>query len=114
MATACTTWPATYGNGAAIGIGPIATSRLQAKTFVATPVDRRRAMIQAIHTLPSGLSKEVHSFATPTTARVIARAHVAGRRPTLVRPIQVSDASSLQTTAKLAARLEASILSQNR
>jgi formylglycine-generating enzyme required for sulfatase activity len=53
MATACTTWPATSGNGAATGIESIATSRLLAKTFVATHVDRLRAMIQAILTLPS-------------------------------------------------------------
>jgi sulfatase modifying factor 1 len=37
MATACTTWLETYGNGAATGIGPTVTSRLQAKTFVANP-----------------------------------------------------------------------------
>src|SRR5271165_7129367 len=92
MATACTTWPATSGNGAATGIGLIATLRLLAKMFVATLVDRLRVMIQAIRTLPSALSKVVHSFATPTIARVIARALVAGRRPTPVRPIQVSGA----------------------
>ena len=92
MATAYTTWPATCGNGAATGIGSIATSRLLAKTFVATHVDRLRVMIQAIRTLPSASSKVVHFFATPTTARVIALARVAGRRPTPVRPIQVSDA----------------------
>jgi Sulfatase-modifying factor enzyme 1 len=79
------------GSFPANGIGPIATSRLQA-TFVATPVDQRRVMIQAIRTLPSVLSKAVHSFATPTTARVIARVRVAGRRPTPVRPIQDSGA----------------------
>ena len=45
--------PATFGNGAATGIGSIATSKPQAKTFVATPVDRRRVMTQAIRTLPS-------------------------------------------------------------
>jgi hypothetical protein len=38
------------------------------------------------------LSKAVHSFAIPSTARVIARARVEERRPTPVRPIQVSDA----------------------
>jgi formylglycine-generating enzyme required for sulfatase activity len=55
-------------------------------------VDRLRLMIQAIRTLPSAWSKAVHSFAIPTTARVIALARVAERRPTPVRPIQVSDA----------------------
>src|SRR5271165_2364028 len=114
MATACTTWPATCGNGAATGIGPIATSRLPAKTFAATPVDPLRAMIQAIRTLPSALSKAVHFFATPTTARVIARVRVAGRRPTPVRPIQVSDARSQETTAKLPVRLKANLLPQNK
>src|SRR5271165_5023346 len=109
MATACTTWQATCGNGAATGIGLIATSRPQVKTFVATLVDRLRVMIQAIRTLPSALSKVVHSFATPTTAKVIARVRVAGRRPTPVRPIQVSGAGSQEATAKLAARLEASL-----
>jgi len=90
------------------------TSRPPAKTFVATPVDQRRVMIQAIRMLPCALSKEVHSFATPPTARVIARARVEERRPTPVRPIQVSDALSLETTRKLPARLEASLLSQNK
>src|SRR5271166_5876376 len=40
MATACTTWPETYGNGVVTGIGPIATSRPPAKRFVAIPGDR--------------------------------------------------------------------------
>jgi hypothetical protein len=90
MATACTTWLGTCGNGAATGIGPTATSRLPAKTFVATLVDRLRVMIQAIRTHPSALSKAVHSFATPTTARVIARARDEERRQTPVRRTQVS------------------------
>jgi hypothetical protein len=72
--------------------GLIATSRPQTKTFVVTLVDRLRVMIQAIRTLPSTLSKVARSFATRTTAKVIARARVAGRRPTPVRPIQVSGA----------------------
>src|SRR5271166_3754678 len=114
MATACTTWPVTYGNGAATGIGPIATSRPPAKTFAAIPVGLRRVMIQAIRTLQSGSSKAVHSFATPTTARVIARARVAGRRPIPVRPIQVSGVLSQETTRKLPAQLEANLLSQNK
>ena len=114
MATACTTWLATCGNGAATGIGSIATSRLPAKTYVATPGARLRVMIQAIRTLPSALSKEVHSFATPLTARVIARARVEERRPIPVRPIQVSDALSLETTPKLSARLESNLLLQNK
>src|SRR5208337_1419667 len=114
MVTACTTWPATCGNGAATGIGSIPIWRPQAKTFVATPGDRLKVMIQAIPTLPSASSKEVHSFATPTTAKVIARAHVAGRRPTPVHPIQVSGALSPEKTAKLPAQLEANLRSQNR
>ncbi len=92
MVTAFTTWPATSGNGAATGIGSILTLRPLAKTFVATHVDRLRAMIRAIRTLPNALLKVVHSFATPTTARVLARVRVAGHRPPPVRLIQVSDA----------------------
>jgi hypothetical protein len=92
MDTACTTWPAMCGNGAATGIGSIATSRPQAKTFVVTPGDQLRVMTQAIRTLQSGSSKAVHSFATPTTARVTALVRVAGRHPTPARPIQVSGA----------------------
>src|SRR5271166_6318243 len=114
MATACTIWQATCGNGAATGIGLIATSRPQAKTFVATLVDRLRVMIQAIRTLPSALSKEVHSSATPPTARVIARVRDAGHRPTLVPPTQVSGACSPETTARLPVRLKANLLSQNK
>src|SRR5271166_1049358 len=114
MATACTTWLATFGNGAATGIGSIATSRLRAKTFVATPVDRLKVMIQSIRTLPSALSKEVHSFATPPTARAIAPARAEERRPTPVRPTQVSGALCQETTRKLPARSEANLLSQNK
>ena len=88
MATACTTWQATCGNGAATGIGLIATSRQQAKTFVATLVDRLRVMIQAIRIHPGALSKGVHSFATPPIAKVIALAHAEARLPILVRPIR--------------------------
>jgi formylglycine-generating enzyme required for sulfatase activity len=43
----------TCGSGAATGIGKTLTLRPQAKTFVATQVDRRRVMIQAIRMLPS-------------------------------------------------------------
>src|ERR1700730_13491562 len=100
MATAFTTWLATSGNGAATGIGPIATWRLLAKTFVAIPVDRRKVTIQAIRTLPSALSKEAHFSATPTTAKVIAPAHDAERRPIPDRPIQVFGALSLVTPPK--------------
>ena len=46
MATACTTWPATSGNGVAIGTGSMLTLRPQVKTFVATLPDRLKAMIQ--------------------------------------------------------------------
>jgi hypothetical protein len=86
MAMASTTWPATCGNGAATGIGSIATSRPQAKTFVAIPGDQLRVMIQAIRTLQSGSSKAANSFAIPTTARLTALMRVAGR------PIKVSGA----------------------
>jgi hypothetical protein len=112
--TACTTWPATFGNGAVTGIGSIPTSRRQAKTFVAIPVDRPRVMIQPIRTLPSESSKVAHSFATPPTARVIAPARDEERRPTPVHPIQAFGALSLETMRKLPAGMEANLLSQNR
>ena len=82
--------------------------------FVAIPVDRPRVMILAIHTLPSVWSKAAHFFATRTTARATAPARDEERRPTPVRPIQVSGAFFLKKIPELAARLEANLLSQNR
>src|SRR6266550_2739973 len=113
MATACTTWLATFGSGAVTGIGSIATSRPQAKTFVAIPVARLRVMIQPIRTPPSASSKVAHSFATPLTARVIAPVRDEERRPTPVRPIRASGAWSLEKTLKLPAWLAANLRSQN-
>jgi len=87
MDTACTTWPATYGSGAAIGIGSMPTLRRQAKMYVATLPDRLRVTIQAIPTRPSAWSRGGPSFATRHTAKVIVRALGVVRRPTPVRPI---------------------------
>ncbi len=114
MGTAYTTWLVTSGNGAATGIGPIATWRLPAKMFVAIPVDRRRVMILAIHTLPSVWSKAAHFFATRTTARATDPARDEERRLIPVHPIQVFGAFFLKKIRKLAARLAATLLSQNR
>ena len=110
MATACTTWPATSGSGAVTGTGSMLTLRRRARTFVATPPDRRRVLIHQIPTPLSGWSKGAHSFATPRTVRVIAPARAEERRPIPVRPIRAFGALSLATTAKLPARLEDSLL----
>src|SRR5258708_24473978 len=80
-ATACTTWLGTFGNGAMTGIGAIPTTRRQAKTFVAIPVDRLRILIQPIHTHPSAAAKVAHFLATPPTARGIAPPLDEERRP---------------------------------
>jgi hypothetical protein len=82
--------------------------------FVAIPLDRLPAMIQAIHTLPSALSKAAHFSATPTIAKVIAPAPDEERRPTLDRLIQVSDALFPVTPSKSLARSESNLLSLNR
>ena len=58
------------------------------KNVCRDPADRLRVTIQPIRTLPSASSKAVHSFATPTIARVIAPARDAVRLPIPVRLIR--------------------------
>jgi Sulfatase-modifying factor enzyme 1 len=101
-------------SGAAIGAGAMPTLRPQAKTYVATLLDRLRIMIQAIRPHRSAWSKAVPSFATRPTARVIGPARAGERRPIRARLIRDSGARSLERMSKLPVRLEANLLSPNK